>query len=69
MAVTSRAEIYRTKALQCEREGARSAIPALKRKYRNLAQQWREMAEQAGRAGEKAKRVQQSVRRRQGRDS
>ena len=57
MAVTSRAEIYRTKALQCEREGARAAIPALKRKYRNLAQQWREMAEQAGRAaGEKAKK-------------
>jgi hypothetical protein len=68
MAVTRRAEIYRTKALQCEREGACAATPALKHKYRDLAQQWREMAEQAERAAmRRPKRVQQSVRRRRGR--
>jgi hypothetical protein len=65
VAVTSRAEIYRTKALQCEWEGARAATPALKRKYRNLAQQWREMAEQAERAAvRRPKRVQQLERKR-----
>ena len=65
MAVTSRAQVYRTKALQCEREGARAAIPALKRKYRNLAQQWREMAEQAERAAvRRPKKVQQLERKR-----
>ena len=71
MAVTSRAEIYRTKALQCEQEGARAAAPALKRKYRNLAQQWREMAEQAERAAvrrpKEFSRLNVSVRRRRGR--
>jgi hypothetical protein len=46
----SRAEIYEKNAAECEREGARATTPVLKRKYRDLAQQWRDMAEQADRA-------------------
>jgi hypothetical protein len=46
----SRAEIYERNAAECERECARATTLVLKRKYRDLAQQWRDMAEQADRA-------------------
>jgi hypothetical protein len=48
VAMTLPAEMYRLNAAECERECARAMV--LKRKYRDLAQQWREMAEQADRA-------------------
>jgi hypothetical protein len=50
MAMLSRAEIYQNNAAECEREGDLATIPALKNKYRGVAQQWREMAEQAKRS-------------------
>jgi hypothetical protein len=43
----SRAKIYQSNAAQCEREGDRATSPALKSKYRGVAQQWRDMAEDA----------------------
>jgi hypothetical protein len=43
----SRAEIYERNAAECERECARATTSVLKRKYRDVAQQWRDMAEQA----------------------
>jgi hypothetical protein len=46
----SRAQTYRQNAAECEWEAARAATPALKTKYRGLAQQWREMAEQKKRS-------------------
>jgi hypothetical protein len=52
MAMTHRADMYRKNAVECEREGLRAPTSALKRKYRDLAQQWREMAEQAQHAAE-----------------
>jgi hypothetical protein len=42
--------MYRLNAAECERECARATTLVLKRKYRDLAQQWRDMAEQADRA-------------------
>jgi hypothetical protein len=58
--MTSRAEVYRSKAVECEREGARAATLPLKRKYRDLAHQWRGMAEEAERANVRGpKKVQQ----------
>jgi hypothetical protein len=48
--MTLPAEMYRLNAAECERECARATTPVLKRKYRDLAQQWRDMAEQADRA-------------------
>jgi hypothetical protein len=50
VAMTLPAEMYRLNAAECERECARATTLVLKRKYRDLAQQWREMAEQADRA-------------------
>jgi hypothetical protein len=50
MAMLSRAEIYQNNAAECEREGDLATIPALKNKYRGVAQQWREMAEEAKRS-------------------
>jgi hypothetical protein len=49
----SRAEIYQKNAAECEREGDCATTPALKSKYRVVAQQWREMAEQAKRSAVK----------------
>jgi hypothetical protein len=45
----SRAEIYKNKAAECEREADRATTSALQNKYRGVARQWREMAEQAKR--------------------
>ena len=53
VAMLSRAEIYEKKAAECEREGDRAASPALKSKYRGVAQEWREMAEQEKRSAVK----------------
>jgi hypothetical protein len=50
VAMMLRAEMYRLNAAECERECARATTLVLKRKYRDLAQQWRDMAEQADRA-------------------
>jgi hypothetical protein len=50
VAMMSRAEIYERNAAECKRECARATTSVLKRKYRDLAQQWRDMAEQADRA-------------------
>jgi hypothetical protein len=44
-----RAKIYKNNAVQCEREGDRATTPALKSKYRGVAQQWRDMAEEVKR--------------------
>jgi hypothetical protein len=58
--MVSRAETYEKKAAECEREGDHAATPALKSKYRGVAQQWREMAEQTKRAASrKPKKVHQ----------
>jgi hypothetical protein len=46
VAMLSCAEIYEKNAAECEREADRAITPALKSKYREMAQQWREMAKQ-----------------------
>jgi hypothetical protein len=50
VAMISRRAIYLRKAAECEREGDRADIPALKNKYRGIAQQWCEMAGQKKRS-------------------
>ena len=57
----SRAEIYERKAAECEREGDRAATPAIKSKYRGLAQQWREMAEQVKQSAVKRRKKSRGV--------
>jgi hypothetical protein len=45
--------VYLRNADECEREGDRAALPALKSKYQGIARQWREMAEQKKRSAVK----------------
>ena len=48
--VSTRYEIYRDKALECERLAAAANSAAVKQQWIGIARQWREMADQQERA-------------------
>jgi len=60
--MSSRANLYRQKAIECENAADRVADPQVKASYRQMSRKWRDMADRQHAIDEALKRIRERAR-------